>query len=459
MTMMNPDLKKLKRAIDRAVVATRTPPEPGMTSWPITLPEDHFTEADWRLLYDVVRHIRDHHNAVYRRFLYDRTVARNIVEYTADCSAVPTIGEVVAELRARASRQAAWMVEVPLANLLPRAEITAVGGRAVLVRSDSRKSRPRFDPHLSDPFAIRRALGDELLPRGRWLPASPLRPEDIDRRVFAALVMVEEGTEYVAASVAQSRAQLAVALWCLLTPPRRTERRRPLWPNVATWSPAPTIEFGLQRKPYEPIVGRGTPRRGNTITFYSPYRLTDAARYLPAPFKAMEKAQRGSDAALSILSAARSLYLAARHPNDLERTERLVHVWQAKEALCYPGHKGKGKSEERWERLVVNLRLRSDLVQKGYTRREINDAFEAARSLRDLTTHLPDDVLVNLNYPHQRRVQLKGGRTLSARSVGLGLVADDWPVLLAAVNRGARLLAKRAIQNGWNSRSFHDVFT
>ena len=45
------------------------------------------------------------------------------------------------------------------------------------------------------------------------------------------------------------------------------------------------------------------------------------------------------------------MYLAQRVPNELERTERLLHVWRAKEALSDRGRRGQGSNEERWQRL------------------------------------------------------------------------------------------------------------
>jgi hypothetical protein len=64
------------------------------------------------------------------------------------------------------------------------------------------------------------------------------------------------------------------------------------------------------------------------------------------------------------------------------------------------------------------------------------------KSLRDLTTHMPDDVLVNLSYPDRLRTHLHQGRVIDARSGALAGVAADWPVVLGAVRSAARRLAK-----------------
>jgi hypothetical protein len=450
-----PDIARLKQAVDAAVIATHTPPEPGMTSWPFTFPQQHLTTAETRLLYAVVRHIRKQSGAVYRRFLYDQTIADYIVEHLTETSS-PTVASIVRDLRSRA-KQSAWLVEVQVANLMPPAEACPLGPRAILVRNDSSRERIRWGPHLKDPFVVNRHLGDELSTRGRWLH-HPAGEEPLDTRAFASFLLAEEGTEEVAMSLAQTRARVALAFWCLLSPPRRTSGRRPVWPSVSNWAPAPHVRFGLIRKEYEPSTFGRKGRRGAMITEYGPHHLTRSSAYQLAPFRAMDEAHRGNDAALSLLSAARSLYLAARIPNDLEQTERLVHVWRAKEALCNAGLRGRGKPNARWECLVRSLRLRDQLVSRGYAADEIDEAFELAQSLRDLTTHFPQDVLVNLNYPDQRKVTLTRGRTLSSRSIGLAYVADDWPVMSAAVHLAARRLAKAAIRNGWDERKFHRPF-
>lgn len=228
---------------------------------------------------------------------------------------------------------------------------------------------------------------------------------------------------------------------------------------VSNWAPAPFVEIDPQHKLYGsgPAIG-ATRRRGGHVAVHDEYRLTRSARFLGAPFQAMELARRGNDCALALLSAARSLYLAERVPNELERTERIMLVWRAREALSEPGRRGKGKARERWARLLVNLGLRRELVNSGYELREIEEALTATESLRDLVTHFPDDVLVNLSYPVARRRTLKKGRVVGADPLALALVSADWPILRVAVRSASRRLARAAIKNGWDDRWFHRQF-
>jgi hypothetical protein len=453
-----PNIRRLKRAVDAAVVASRTSPEPGVESWPFTFPQEHLQPDESLLVWDVVRYVRRDHRNLYRDFLHERTIYDHIVDHLAQTDG-PTLASVVADLRRRANQETTWLVDIPLLNLLSPRETVVLGKDAMLVRGDqTRRAGRRFGPYLKDIWAVERHLGDELTPRNRWLTASRPRDVDIDTRMGTSLLLVEQGIEEVAVNLAESRARLALSMWCLLSPPRsRFDPRQP-WPAVGGWTPAPYVEFGIQRKRYEPgkFTGRA-PRRGNRITMHAEYRLTRSDNYLSAPFVAIDQARRGSLCARSLLSAARSLYLAQRIPNELERTERILHVWRAKEALSDPGKRG-GRSDDRWTRLVVNLRLRSELLRRGYSGDEIEEAFVLMESLRDLATHRPDDVLVNLNYPAHLRTHLHGGRVIDADSAPLAIVAADWPVPLAAVRLAARRLTTGAIRNRWDDKWFHSRF-
>jgi hypothetical protein len=172
----------------------------------------------------------------------------------------------------------------------------------------------------------------------------------------------------------------------------------------------------------------------------------------------MDAAHRGNDAALAVLSAARSLYVAGRLPSDLERTERLIHVWRAKEALSHQGRKGRLDADTRWGKLFVNLRVRGMLKRRGYSNEEIDRSFALSESLRDLTTHFAEDVLVNLNYPAQRKVSLRGNRVLGAELLALAAVSEDVPPMYAAVRYAARRLAVGAIRNNWSEQWWHSRF-
>jgi hypothetical protein len=180
---------------------------------------------------------------------------------------------------------------------------------------------------------------------------------------------------------------------------------------------------------------------------------------LVAPFEAMERAHRGNHCALALLSAARSLYLAAAYPSDFERTERIMHLWAAREAIADPGPRvGLGSADQRWDRLVKNLRLRGSLTKSGYDRAEVEDALEILHSLRDLATHRAEDVLVNLSFPTTLSIHLHRGRRLDADALALSRVVSAYPILYRLVWRAAKRLAEDAIKIGWDEPAFHRRF-
>jgi hypothetical protein len=441
--------------VDDAVLATRTPPTPDAESWPVTLPDEHLTPEDQALIWEVIRYLRREERELYRKFLHERTIFSIIVNHFAESASVEMV-DLVAELWRRATNENTWLVDIPVTNLVLSRETVPLGPHAMLVRADAhRQPRPRFEGYLKDVMPVRRHLGDQLTPYRRWLTSSRFWEQDIDTRAFASLMLVERGIEEVAISLAESRARLALAMWCLLTPPRAQFHPSQPWPDVGRFVPAPFIELGTPRKLYTTRLGGQ--RRGAHITTYNPYNLTRSEPFQRAPFEAMDEARKGNQCALALLSAARSLYLAERVPNGLERTERLLHVWRAKEALCSRGRRGQGDNDQRWERVVLNLRLRGEMQRRGYAKEEIEEAFDLLRALRDLATHRSEDVLVNLDYPDQLKTQLRQ-RELDANSLGLALVAADWPVLLMMVHVATRRLLKTAMKKGWDESWFHSQF-
>jgi hypothetical protein len=452
-----PDLKLLKAAIDDAVVKSRTPPEPGMTSWPFTFPQQHLTQDEWLLLISVVRYIRTHHRPVFRLFLYERTMVDLIVAYMQDVGRAPTMKQIVNALQSKAAASTRWLVEVPLFNLQPPAEAIPLGRGAMLVTADPRRAQERWGRHFRDHWAVRRHLDDELTGHSRWLFSGRDDVEPTDTRQTASLLLVEEGTAELAISQAETRAKYALAMWCMLAPPERTKSWRPIWPTAGSWAPAPYLELGPIHKAYEPGKFPGGGRKGASITEYGSYRLTKSEAYLLAPFEAMRKAQVGNDCALALLSACRSLFLVSAFPSDLERTERVMHLWAAREALTERGRRGQGSAYQRWDRLVANLRIRGSLTRRGYVRAEVDEALEALHSLRNLATHKADDVLVNLNFPDQLTTQLRKG-TVGSNEVALSMIVSHLPVLYAAVRTAVVSLTRQAISTKWDEKTFHARF-
>jgi hypothetical protein len=453
-----PDLKRLKAAVDAAVIKSRTPPEPGVTSWPLTFPQEHLSKEEWRLLLDVGLYIRTHHRAVFKQFLYESTILDVVVDYLQSLKRAPTMPRVIAELKRKAGEQTQWLIEVPVFNLEPPTETVPLGPGAMLVTTDPDLDASRLESHLDDIWAVHRHLGAELTGHPRWIPATRHWPVEVDTRQTASLLLVEEGTDALAISLAETRARYALAMWCLLSPPRRTKSRRPVWPSAGAWAPSPYLKLGEIHKPYQPSRSPGGSRKGASITEYGPYKLTRNASHLQAPFDALRAARRGNHCAMALLSACRSLYVAASVPSTLERTERVMHLWAAREALSDRGRRGQGRADDRWDRLVANLRLRSSLSRRGYERIEVDEALETLHSLRDLATHKADNVLANLDFPERLTVQLNRA-VVGADEISLSLIVANLPILYVALRTATASLTRAAIANGWDELAFHRRFT
>jgi hypothetical protein len=412
------------------------------------------------MLIQHLRYVRNTAPDVYDRYLYDRTIMDMIVDYLAHCERPPTLAQLVTELRRRSLSQSSWLIEVPLTNLEAPEDVLPLGFGRLLVRGDERRDAMRDGSHL-DVFAVHRHLGDRLPGRGRWLPAAGSRDTAVDTRATAFLHLVEEGTEELAVNLAETRAKYALAVWCLLKQPRMTKAARPTWPSATYWLPAPYLRYGPLHKPYEPrgTLTGGSSRRSAIITEHGLYRLTTRREVLMAPFEAMEKAHRGNQCALALLSAARSLYLAAAYATDFERTERIMHLWAAREALADPGRaRGRGTADDRWDRLVKNLRLRGSLTKSGYDRAEVDAALALLHSIRDLATHRAEDVLVNLSFPSALSVHLHEARRLDADALALSRIVSAFPILYRLVWKAAMRLTEDAIKSGWDERGFHRRF-
>lgn len=453
-------LRRIRALVQRAAEDARRPPITGTRRpWAVQAYLDHNA---WRLIWQAVDYLHDRHFDLYSRFLHERTIADHIVDLYAEAPKTPaTAKAVIAELERIIDEEGTWIIEVPIAHAVPVRASTALDKRAMLVRGEQVRDWDRSGTELADPFAVFNHLGDELRPRPRWLRAPTDDFVDIDTRWTSALLFVEEGTEELAVDVARYRAELAVAVWTLLQRPRRTRRVSPAWPTVSLWAPAPHLLHGTRQRAYAAGKFSGRkPVRGSFIRELGLYKLPTSEAVLAAPFVAMREALRDNDCAVALLAAARWLYLADYEPNVLTRPERLFCVWSAREALRERGMRGQGDEDERWETLFKRLRVRAHLRRRGYGDRQIELALtDWSKSVRDLTAHRADSVLVGLDFRTPRRPQMRGSATkLGREDLALAVFTSRWPILLEAVRFSARLLTRRATAQAWDARWFHQQF-
>ena len=171
----------------------------------------------------------------------------------------------------------------------------------------------------------------------------------------------------------------------------------------------------------------------------------------------MERASENRLPARAVLSAAWSLYLAERQPQDLERTDRVVHLSAAIDALCDLGEGPTREGEARWAVLSERLGV-WDEIQPSYSAQEIEEAKSLVRDLRNVTVHGSDDILVNLGYPPEMIRLLPGIRKRSGEELSLAQTAAIYPVIATAVKLAARRVAQQGIETGWDDAAFRGSF-
>jgi len=308
------------------------------------------------------------------------------------------------------------------------------------------------DPR-QDPFAMFNGLQDRIDAGVRWTTGIK-HPERLDTRMTAKLLLVESGTERAAIVRAVTRTRLALAVWCLLDPPDETM----VWPMVGEWLPGSFLRAGIVHKPYEPGAWTGaTSASGRSLTEYQEYTLTMDPLKLAAPFSMMRLAET-MHAPRAALSGAWQLHLAERQPRDLERTDDLVHLHTAIDALCDVGLGPTDfETKKRWKVLAERFGAWTSLGS-AYRASDIAAAQQLGRDLRDITQHGSDDVLVNLGYPEERVRQVQGKRELTGQQLALARARFTLPILRHGVRTVARALVTDGIANGWDDGRFRQFF-
>jgi hypothetical protein len=406
------------------------------------------TKAMWRL----VAELKVREQTLYNRFASESFLGALVVDLIAERDFDVSWSELVEDLERFVDESSTWLVAIPLAN--------AIVDGYVEVTEDVGLAETLQDPHWErdseppvDRMTLFRHLDDHIDLGARWhRPDS--RGGPLDGRRTAVLVMVEQGAEPYAVSVARTKARYALAMWCLLVPPEW----RQLWPTLADWEPRPYLGRGIVRKVYEPgawAAGRSEVK-GSAITEYGEYDLPRKPELLQAPFEAMARASENRLSARAALSAASSLYSASRLPSDLEYTDRLVHISAAIDALCDLGEGPTGETTSRWARITERYGICE--LRGPYLQGEIEEAKALARNLRNIATHGSDDTLINLGYPPELVRALSDGRERIGGELGLAQAAAVLPIISTAVRLTARRVALQGIESGWDDEKFRANF-
>jgi len=172
-----------------------------------------------------------------------------------------------------------------------------------------------------------------------------------------------------------------------------------------------------------------------------------------APIAALERAAT-HPAAVRLLSAAWSLYLAARPQTELQWIDRLMFVQRARNQICeQPG--SADPWQKRWEALSANLSLATELSDRGFDEQSIGALSKRAWDLRNISIHSGDAVLVSLGYPPEREQPLRGrppvsGSELAPLHVREGIEAPFAAVHLAATKLWGLMLECEFDEAAWD---------
>lgn len=230
----------------------------------------------------------------------------------------------------------------------------------------------------------------------------------------------------------------------------------PIWPVATEWLPGPHLHVQTRALHLDmPDTATARQREQGMSLHYQPddeamYVVPDDWRLL-APLQAIDAAST-SRAAASLLSAAWSLYLAARIPSDLHWLDRLVYVMQAREALCEPLDRDRESVDERWRAAVKHCGVLAGLRRLGFNAQDLNAVRRRARQMRNLGVHSADASLLSLGYP-PGRVRVLDGVGLSGAELAPAYVREATAAPFHAVRLLALEMWKRAIKSGFD----HDV--
>lgn len=283
-----PDLRSLNAAVERAKAARRRL-QPGDQILPLV---EYLDQPGERATWRAVGQLRQHEPALYNRFLGERYL-RDLVVGIAEDQGVPIdFSTLVQDLQRSADAAGEWLIAVPLANLLvPGGYLCIEEDVAALkmsVQDPDWKLRGNADP-ANDPFALFHDLKDKLDEGVRWHREDHPHTGRLDTRMTAKLLIVQQGTETAALSVAMTKTRLALAIWCLLDPPDPMK----LWPSTGDWQPRPYIHDNVVYKLYEPGQWIGSAQtRGRRSYHLGEYTVTDDPDKLKAPFEMMRLAGR-----------------------------------------------------------------------------------------------------------------------------------------------------------------------
>jgi hypothetical protein len=442
------DLTDLARRVRQAAAEQREPPPPG-GSKPLLPVEHYLSEEDLTLLWRAVRAVRRLHPEVFGLFT-EVTLASLIVDHLAEGDGSITLAELAGRLEVLAGEDGPWLVSTPICNIAMSESVLQLGTDVVLERAHLGAGwidDPAIDDDQEDPFAVHRLLGDRLRRPTEWLR---IGERCFDTRRGAHLLTVEEGNPGIALPRARAKAQYAMAVWTILSPPERRE----MLPDLGIWMPQPHLQFRqrYKRREHGNWITRERDRGGGIWEWEAwPARDVDVLR---APFEAIERRERR--AAQALLSASWALFQAARG-SRFQLTEQLRGVRTAIEVLCERSP-GAGGVDRRWESLTHRLDVWPTVAVRGYGREDIEELERRLHAARNIATHGADAALIDLGYPKGHERPLRGRPAARSEDLSFSALHADLSPLLGAVRYAVARLFELMRANDWDEAVFEAQF-
>jgi hypothetical protein len=337
-----------------------------------------------------------------------------------------------------------WLVASPLVNVMPPDGVERIGGTAALAPTSANDAH---DHHLIE-SELRKIFGTPV--DVGWRRHHDADDNLVDCRHTASLVTAQRGPRHACEHRALTGAQLLLAVWTLLSPPHG-DTFMPLWPIATEWLPQPHLHITQRAARISPPDKRSR-SQGSTV-LYTP---DEAALYRPpsapareAPMRALEEAATHRPAS-ALLSAAWSLYLAARLPTDLQWLDRLVWMMRARDALCEPPPGLPGGAIDRWRALSHRLGLPDQLRDRGFDAKDIASVTDRAWELRNLGVHSGDLALLALGFPPERSRPVRRGTPITGSELAPLYIREGSEPTFAAVHISAVALWEQMLEHDFD---------
>jgi hypothetical protein len=410
---------------------------------------DWLSDDDVPRVWEVVRRLRRDHVATTNRFSED-ALPGLVVDLLAERDDILELSDLADQLDALAAAEGPWLIATPIANIAMDRAVISLGPNSVLQQAVAGQEwlgdRSAASGDTSG-FEVHDLLGDRLPQVTQWAAgeAGPL-----DTRRGATLLTVEDGVPALALPRARARAQYAIAVWTILSPPEAFET----WPDLGTWVPQPYIHWQQRFKVKEDDAWIAKqPTRGSNVTQYSPYP-TPVDDVLHAPFEAF--ANLDKRCAQALLSASLTLAHAMRRSRH-ELSAQLRNTMACLEVLCEKENEISA-AQARWEAVAGRFDVWSELSHRNYSDDDIAKLQLRIKRGRNIATHGADAALLDLGYPESAQRKVGRDKFAPGTDFAYSALAADLVPLRFALGFVITKLFDVARASGWDDATFEAQF-